>query len=646
MPANVIFKRGLLASLPATLTDGNVYVTTDERAMYMDYNAGTPASPDVKRIRLGDFREYTWEQLQAIPTTNLSQSALYYVTDRNILAKWNGTTWIQINPPTAAAAIIGGVHVDTGNILKVYDASGNAITAKTVTFKATNAASVTTTDSGNSLTINADDTDTAGVLSANASATNNNVKLSLTNTKSTNGTAGTAVTSGQVTIKGTGLSAVVSDADGAISVNTPTPKVTTAAANGVVTVGLKDDAGNALSGTTSTFTIAGAGDNTVSTSGTTITVTGHNSVSALAATAQTTKGQIALTNSDNGAAATAAGTIDITGAGLTKVTSTVAGEVTINTPSPKVNTAWGASNGTVTVSLKDADGNALTGTDATIAHTIKYGKNASATATWASSAATLNVYTIGELDNLLAGINAMEFKGVISSSADYAALITAVSGVYPVKKGDTYKATVSGTIAAANSYTGAAVTYKTGDLLINTGNDDAAPIFAYVPSGDETVVTYALRKSGANLVLQDNGGNAKGTVVATEPIVLAIDDNANGATATISHAAQAVTTTAATAQTVSILGTASQSASFVKTIAANGTGHLTQNSAGTLSFSPLKTAAINGAVSGSTITLTPDIQDINNNSISAKTATTLSTSSLAFAGTANALTIDLVWGSF
>lgn len=99
--ARVKFLRGLQANLPSTKTDGNVYIATDERAMYVDYlPAATVANPNptVQRIRIGDIIEYsTFETIRALPTTALSTSALYYATTDNILAKWTGTTWIQIN---------------------------------------------------------------------------------------------------------------------------------------------------------------------------------------------------------------------------------------------------------------------------------------------------------------------------------------------------------------------------------------------------------------------------------------------------------------------------------------------------------------------------------------------------------------------
>ena len=115
----VAFKKGLLANLPATKTAGTFYVTTDERAMYLDVDAST-------RIRLGDFQEFaTVDALTANPNPNTT--ALYYVSDINCLAKWNGSKYIQINRDTGMTSVevTGG-----GNALTaaVYDADGRKLT--------------------------------------------------------------------------------------------------------------------------------------------------------------------------------------------------------------------------------------------------------------------------------------------------------------------------------------------------------------------------------------------------------------------------------------------------------------------------------------------------------------------------------------
>lgn len=110
--ANVVFKKGLLADLPSTKTEGTIYITTDERAIYLDVNGSD-------RIRLGDFQEVA--NVEALPKTPTPNStALYYVKDINCLAKWDSSTgrWVQINK-------------DTGAVNVIVEGSGNAVTTAT-----------------------------------------------------------------------------------------------------------------------------------------------------------------------------------------------------------------------------------------------------------------------------------------------------------------------------------------------------------------------------------------------------------------------------------------------------------------------------------------------------------------------------------
>lgn len=117
--AMVSFKKGVLANLPASKTAGTFYVTTDERAMYLDVDAST-------RIRLGDFQEFA--SVTAL-TANLNPSttALYYVSDINCLAKWDGAQYVQINKDTGMTSI---EVTGDGNAITaaVYDADGRKLT--------------------------------------------------------------------------------------------------------------------------------------------------------------------------------------------------------------------------------------------------------------------------------------------------------------------------------------------------------------------------------------------------------------------------------------------------------------------------------------------------------------------------------------
>ena len=108
--AIVAFKKGLLSALPATYKEGTFYATTDERGLYLDIS-------DSARIRFGDFQEVA--NIAALASIqNPSTTALYYATAENVLAKYNGSQWVQINP-------------DSGYTSIEVTGSGNAVTSIT-----------------------------------------------------------------------------------------------------------------------------------------------------------------------------------------------------------------------------------------------------------------------------------------------------------------------------------------------------------------------------------------------------------------------------------------------------------------------------------------------------------------------------------
>ena len=85
------FFKGLEASLPASGVNGALYITTDEGAIYLGTGTGMK--------RLGDFVQVA--NVASLPE-KAHESCLYYCVAENILAKWNGTEWTQINKqPTA-----------------------------------------------------------------------------------------------------------------------------------------------------------------------------------------------------------------------------------------------------------------------------------------------------------------------------------------------------------------------------------------------------------------------------------------------------------------------------------------------------------------------------------------------------------------
>ena len=117
--ANVSFKKGTASKLPASYAEGTFYVTTDERAIYLD------VSNDA-RIRIGDFQEFkNIAELNA--NVNPSMTALYYISDINCLAKWNGSKYVQINRDTGVTSV---EVTGTGNAVTaaVIDSTGRKLT--------------------------------------------------------------------------------------------------------------------------------------------------------------------------------------------------------------------------------------------------------------------------------------------------------------------------------------------------------------------------------------------------------------------------------------------------------------------------------------------------------------------------------------
>ena len=121
----VTFRKGLLASMPTTKTAGSIYFVTDERAIYLD-------TSNENRIRIGDFQEV--ENLAALEAIeNPSQSALFYLRQENILAKWDGSKYVQINKDTDTGAVNFILNAgDTGNAVTGWNYNSET---RTVTFR-------------------------------------------------------------------------------------------------------------------------------------------------------------------------------------------------------------------------------------------------------------------------------------------------------------------------------------------------------------------------------------------------------------------------------------------------------------------------------------------------------------------------------
>lgn len=131
------FKYGLHSNLPSQISNGTIYVTTDEKAMYVDLGDN--------RIRLSSVINCTyaeWTQLKPPYSTE----ALYYITDKNALVKYsqnNGDDqWIQINSTADIDNLLAGlgfyveapdspkhgdILVNADGTVRIYDANAEGV---------------------------------------------------------------------------------------------------------------------------------------------------------------------------------------------------------------------------------------------------------------------------------------------------------------------------------------------------------------------------------------------------------------------------------------------------------------------------------------------------------------------------------------
>lgn len=123
--AEMIFKRGNFSSLSSLIeTDGQLIVTIDEGAAYVDTNIG--------RKRLGDFNKV--DNISSLPASPF-ESLLYYAEAENVLVVWDGSAWIQVNKQptvTELKALLTGVYDLSGSAAAVLGAAGDTSSNTTV----------------------------------------------------------------------------------------------------------------------------------------------------------------------------------------------------------------------------------------------------------------------------------------------------------------------------------------------------------------------------------------------------------------------------------------------------------------------------------------------------------------------------------
>ena len=81
------------------ISEGQILICGDTGEMFVDVASD-------KRVKIGDFITVAnITALEALDATAVPTSRLYYVEDGNILARSNGTTWVQVNKQKSAAEL-------------------------------------------------------------------------------------------------------------------------------------------------------------------------------------------------------------------------------------------------------------------------------------------------------------------------------------------------------------------------------------------------------------------------------------------------------------------------------------------------------------------------------------------------------------
>ena len=122
------FKIGEQSRLPAGYTEGAVYITTDEKAMYVDYKNGDK----LDRIRIGQIQCLTsaeWETMQP----PFSPEVFYYITNINALVRYDATEgkWVQINSTEAIRKDIADLKTELYGADGKTGLKGDVATLKT-----------------------------------------------------------------------------------------------------------------------------------------------------------------------------------------------------------------------------------------------------------------------------------------------------------------------------------------------------------------------------------------------------------------------------------------------------------------------------------------------------------------------------------
>lgn len=471
--ANVAFKRGLASALKAesfTAADGVFYLTTDTHRLYV--------GQDSNLIELNRYVKVV-DKIANLPA-NPAQDDFAFVTGGSMLLVCTDPTatgaskWTQINDPDT--------NTDTTISLKetpvvTSDDSGVSIT---ITF-----AQVENNRKIEGSTTEKSDIPVTFKIKSSDIATANNIAVAIGSTagvgSSTIAVSGAGSAESSVTLKQGPNVTVADDGKNNITISaTDTTYTLGAGANSIALTDINENPAGAIP-------VAGDGDYI------TATVDAENGLKVSHKTYTTlepTAGQNELLVHGKDFTVVTGVTRDtgghITGYATKKYTLPADNDTFITKASLSA-----SANGNLNLALTDNKDTPISATtadeDGNGPLYMLVGKNK----TKIFNQGILDVYTTGEIDEKINGINAMVYRGTVGGdSATVKDLPT--SGV---AIGDTYKVAQIGTYGTYNC--------DIGDLLIATGTEVDGVIFGaitwtYVPSGDDTDTQYTFTNDGTN----------------------------------------------------------------------------------------------------------------------------------------------------
>lgn len=408
---------------------------------------------------------------------------------------------------------------------------------------------------------------------------------------------------------------------------------------------------------TTSFSIKGGDNITVTSSGTTLTIEGNAQSTLSSDAVASNKTNIELNNGTGGSVEIAGGTnVTLSGA---------ANKISIASKDTHVNSATVAAQAQgYKLTINETEN--ATAKEATFDPLISYisatsnGTDTKTSVHFVNGTADLPIYSREIIDQKLRSLNAVVYQGVIPAGG--------ISDIEEAAVGDTYMANSSFTLPAANSTTGAAVNVISGDLLIANGTEDpdtgliTDPItFDVVPSGNDHDTVYSFENNSSHGVnLHPDQGSNSGTfkLSAGSSGLITLTDTWTAGTKTkdvaIEHAK--VTRTDPTKITETQSNQGSKTITSVKSVTTNATGHVTavqlQDITVVDTNATVKEMTTSAATASNVATVTTGVELSHSGAASGaaadkKTTTfSLTSDNLAVSNSGTTVKMNYTWGTF